>query len=77
MPNDTCDNMLAEHNLLRLNLLSIMYILDCNHGHVATKYTIEQYTEENINIYQLSNFNIDEKTTRITLTGELVKFICS
>lgn len=38
-----------------------MYILDCNHGHVATKYTIEQYTEENINIYQLSNFNIDEK----------------
>lgn len=36
-----------------------MYILDCNHGHVATKYTIEQYTEKNINIYQLSNLNID------------------
>lgn len=69
--------MLAEHNLLRLNLRSIMYILDCNHGHVATKYTIEQYTEKNINIYQLSNLNIDEKGTRITLTGELVKIICS
>lgn len=54
-----------------------MYILDCNHGHVATKYTIEQYTEKNINIYQLSNLNIDEKRTRITFTGELVKIICS
>lgn len=42
-----------------------MYILDCNHDHVATKYTIEQYTEKNINIYQLSNLNIDEKKDEI------------
>ena len=71
--------MLAEHNLLHLNLLSIMYILDCNHGHVATKYTIEQYTEKNINIYQLSNLNIDEKKDEnyFDWKSQLVKFICS
>lgn len=56
-----------------------MYILDCNHGHVATKYTIEQYTEKNINIYQLSNLNIDEKKDEnyFDWKSQLVKFICS